>query len=105
MNTYGKGRYRVWLRKEQVGDDLVYLLGGGQKPHIGAVSVCDPGKKPRSVHASGHYDHVVTEMVARAAANKHGVRCVCAGGVHVDNATKAEIAVLVKNCRKLAEKA
>ncbi|MCK4327845.1 MAG: hypothetical protein KAW41_05270 [Candidatus Diapherotrites archaeon] len=101
MNTWGRGRFKVWLKKQKIGEELVYTLGGGETPHIGAVSVCEPGKKPRSVRLPHHLDYLITEPIAKAAAKKYGVKAVCVGGVHVDDASREEIKKLVKNCREL----
>lgn len=104
MNTSGKGKHKIWLKKQKIGKQLVYTIGGGEEPHIGAISVCEPGKKPTTMRIEGHYDYVVTEPIAAAAAKKHGVKACCIGGVHVDNATKEDIRKLVSNCKKLAKK-
>jgi len=101
MNTCGKGKYAVWLKKSSVGADLVYMLGGGERPHVGCVVVKELGKKARSVKLGGHYDHVVLKPIAEAASKKYGRTVVAVGGVHVDNATKEEIDILVKNCKEL----
>lgn len=101
MNTYGSGKYAVWLKKELVGDDIVYLLGGGERAHVGSVVMKEPGKKAKVVKLGGHYDHLVLEPIAVAACEKYGRTVVALGGVHVDNATKEEIDILVKNCKEL----
>lgn len=102
MNTCGKGKHRVWLKKAKVGDDVVYLVGGGQRPHIGGMTVCEPGKRARNVKFAGHYDCVVTAPIAKAGARKNKRTAVCIGGVHVDAASAADIRQLVGNCKKLA---
>ena len=100
-NTCGSGKYKVWLKKSKVGDDLVYLIGGGEKAHVGGITVCEPGKKPRNVKLPGHYDYLVTEPIAKAACKRHKVKVTCIGGVRVDNATKTEVKKLVANCKGL----
>lgn len=101
MNTCGEGKYRVWLKKKEVGEDLVYLLGGGEEPHIGSVSICEPGETPESIELKDHYDKKVTEMIAKAGAKKHGRTVVCTGGVHVNDASEEDVQKLVENCKKL----
>ena len=39
MITSGEGRYKVWLKEERIGNDRLYILGGGEKPHIGGMVV------------------------------------------------------------------
>ncbi len=99
MITSGSGKYRVWLEKHQVGSDLVYILGGGERPHVGGVVLCEPGKKPLVLSRQGHYDTVVLEIIAKAACERYHVTAVAVGGIHIDGATKEEIEVLVRNCR------
>ena len=70
-NTCGEGRYTVWIEKHEVGNDLVYLIGGGEKPHIGGMTICEPGKKSESLELSEHRDCVLTEMIAKAACEKY----------------------------------
>ena len=101
MITAGEGKYQVWLKREEVGNQLVYILGGGEKPHIGSMVLKIPGKECQTVKLEDHYDHVVLEPIAEAASEKYQTKVVALGGVHVDNATKDEIDILIANCREL----
>jgi gallate decarboxylase subunit D len=103
MLSAGKGKYRVWLKEARQGDDVVLFLGGGQNPHIGSVILCEPGKKPKVVNRKGHFDWTVAKPIASKVAAKRRKPVVCIAGVHVDNATKKEIGILKKNCRKIQE--
>jgi len=91
MNTYGEGKYKVWLRKENIGEDIVYFLGGGERSHIGSVVVARPGEEVKAIRLEGHYDDVVLKPIAEKACKKYGVTIVAVGGVHVDDATQEEI--------------
>lgn len=101
MNTYGEGKYAVWLKKELVGDDIVYMLGGGERPHVGSMVVKEPGKRARVVKIGEHYDYIVLKPIAEEACKKYNRTVVAVGGVHVDGATKKEIDILVNNCKEL----
>ena len=103
MITSGEGKYTVWLKREDIGDDIVYLLGGGERPHIGGVIICEPGKEPHIIRLSTHYDNIVLKPIAEAACHKYQKTVVAVGGVHVDNASKKEIDMLVKNCQELVK--
>jgi hypothetical protein len=104
MLTFGKGKYKVWLKKQKIGADLVYFLGGGQKPHIGGAVVCTPGEKPKIVKLEDHYDYVVLKPIAEAACKKYKKTVVAIGGIHIDNASKKEIDLVVKNCHSFVKK-
>ncbi len=101
MITAGKGKYTVWLKQEKIGDHLLYILGGGEKSHIGGVVLCEVGKKPHVIRLEGHYDDVVLKPIALAACAKYHTTTVAIGGIHVDNASQKEINQLVKNCKEL----
>jgi len=104
MITSGKGKYKVFLEKKELDDDIIYILGGGQKSHIGGIVVCEPGKKTRVIRLPGHYDYMVLKPIAEAACKKYKKKVVAIGGIHVDDATKEEIAFLVENCRAFIKK-
>ena len=104
MLTSGKGKFKVWLEQKKVGQDRIYFLGGSEKSHIGSVVICEPGKKPMVIKLDGHYDYVVLKPIAEEACKKYKTNVVAVGGVHIDNATKEEIKLLVKNCRDLIKK-
>lgn len=101
MITSGEGKYKVFLEKHILDDDIVYILGGGEKSHIGGVVVCEPGKKPEIMKSEGHYDYIVLQPIAEEACKKYNKKVVAVGGVHVENANKEEIDILVKNCKEL----
>jgi len=101
MLTSGKGKYKVWLNQKRIGDNLLFILGGGEKSHIGGVVICEPGKTAQVIRLEGHFDDVVLKPIAEAACRKYKTTVVAVGGVHVDNATKEEINILVKNCNNL----
>ena len=101
MITSGEGKYQVWLEKKELDKDILYILGGGEKPHIGGLVVCEPGKNPEIIRFEGHFDDIVLKPIAETACKKYNTRIVAVGGVHIDNASKKEIDILVKNCKDL----
>jgi len=103
MITSGEGKYKVFLEEKKIDDDLIYILGGGERSHIGGVVICEPRKKPEVIRLEGHYDDIVLKPIAEAACKKYNKRVAAIGGVHVDNATEEEIDLLVKNCKELAK--
>ena len=103
MITSGKGKYKVFLKKIKLDDDLVYILGGGEKSHVGGIVVCEPGKKTQMLKLEGHYDYVVLEPIAEKACKKYKTRVTVIGGIHIDNATKEEIKKIVDNCKELSK--
>ncbi len=104
MITSGRGKYKVWLQHHAIGDDLVFVLGGGERSHIGGIVIAEPGKKVNAIRLTGHYDDIVLKPIAEAACKKYKVKVVAVGGVHIDNATKKEITLLVDNCKRMIKK-
>ena len=103
MITSGEGKYKVFLKQIKLDEELVYILGGGEKSHIGGVVICEPDKEPQVIRLKGHYDDIVLKPIAEAACKKYNKKVVAVGGVHVDNATKKEIDLLVNNCKELVK--
>jgi len=101
MNTVGEGKYKVWLQCEEMDNDLIYILGGGETPHIGGVVLKIPKKEIMIMKLEGHYDLEVLIPIAEAAADKNKKKVVALGGVHIDNASKDDIDQLVSNCKEL----
>lgn len=104
MITFGRGKYKVWLKHEKIGDDQVFFLGGGERSHIGGIVICESRKKTQIIRLTGHYDDIVLKPIAETACKKYHNKIIALGGVHIDHATKQEIDHLVKNCMKLVEK-
>jgi hypothetical protein len=103
MITYGEGKYKVFLEEKKIDDDLIYILGGGERSHIGGVVICERDREPQVIRLEGHYDDIVLKPIAEAACKKYNKRVAAIGGVHVDNASEEEIELLVKNCKELVK--
>ncbi len=107
----GKGRHRVHAAVQILGNDILLSIWGGIMPHIGSVSITQPrpgitNPEHRSSTSSvynftGHKD----EAVARCCAEKIAAACdkktIAVAGIHIDNASTADIAAIMKNVDKL----
>jgi len=107
--SYGEGKYEIIACFNAIGNDLVVLMGGGEKPHAGCVVMCEPdkskGKVTTSVHTfTTHRDELVAKPIAEALCKKTGSKVICICGIHVEKATKKEIELLVKNSEELGKK-
>jgi hypothetical protein len=103
MITYGEGKYKVNLIKKKIGDDLLYILEGGEKTHIGGIVICAPNLPPQCIRLKDHYDDIVLKPIAETACKKYKTKIVVIGGIHVDNASKGEIDKLIHNCKELGK--
>lgn len=104
MISAGSGKFKVWLKEVKHGDDIVLFLGGGEKPHMGSIILCEPGKKARVMTRKGHFDWMVGKPIAEKVCKKRRKPVVCIAGVHVDNASKEDIDLLKKNCKQIEDK-
>ena len=100
---YGEGKYRVWADLIPAGEDFVVFIGGGEKPHIGSMSICEKGGEAFSVSMPEHKDYIVSREAAKRIAELTGRRCLVVVGIHVEGATKLEIKKLLKNASKCIE--
>ena len=103
MITSGEGKYKVWLKQIEMGNDRIYILGGGEKSHLGSVIICEPGKEANVINFEGHYDYIILKSIAEEACKKYKTKTVALGGIHIDNASKDEIDKIVENCRSLVK--
>ena len=56
MITAGEGKYKVFLEEKKLDDGLIFILGGGERSHIGGFVLCEPEKEPQVIRLEGHYD-------------------------------------------------
>lgn len=103
MITAGEGKYKVFLEEKKIGDDIICVLSGGEKSHIGGIVVCEPRKDPQIIRLENHYDYVVLEPIAKTACEKYKTTVVAVGGIHIDNASKQEIEIIIENCKEILE--
>lgn len=82
-------------------DGIHVLLAGGDKGHIGAVSVCDPGASPATMTMPGHKEQYITAPWAKAIADAAGQRCCTVCGIHYDHATPQQIEAVMERCDAL----
>jgi len=102
MITFGEGRTRVWLEVQEVGEDIVITVGGGERSHIGGVVLKAPDEEVRTLPIGNHRDLEVLVPIAEAAFEKYGKTVVIAGGIHIDDAMPEEIQIIMENCERLA---
>jgi len=112
--TYGSDLYRVKAEVRLVGSDMLVILYGGDKPHIGSIAVALPrpslkNRKRTSSTSSvynflGHKDDVVAQKISEALSSKLNKKVVVSAGVHVDRITQEGIEKVLENCGKLVQK-
>lgn len=111
----GEGRTELYLIAVFSGDDLVIVIFGGDRPHIGSVSVAYPpfteeerkrergGVVLNTISLPGHKDYVVSEMVAEKVARVLRRVVAVSTGIHIEKASKAEIEEVLMNSERLTD--
>ena len=101
----GEGRSVVRLRWEAVGPDLVLWFSGAGE-HVGAVALGDFDARSgrayvQCLSAPGHRDDLVARQMALEASRRLRGRVVAFGGIHLDDITSEERALVVANAERL----
>jgi hypothetical protein len=96
-----KGRIRVDIKIIRVGDDLCLIISGGDRPHIGAVTLSVPrpslandGVNSASTSVltlTGHKDDDLARLISTMLASKLNKHVVVICGIHLDEITPEEI--------------
>ena len=94
---------------ESVGEDILIVIRGGDKPHIGSTVMTIPrpsltgdGKiscTSSVLNVTGHKDEKICRLVAETFCKKFQAVTVCTGGFHVDNLTAEKISEVVEACQ------
>ena len=107
-----KGRLKLSARALWAGEDLVVVVSGGEKPHVGAVaaarprpSLADAGKTSADASViafGGHKEDLLARGVALEIASALGTRVVVTAGAHWDGLGPDEIAEVERLAGELA---
>ncbi|MGC8936073.1 MAG: hypothetical protein ACP5KV_01745 [Candidatus Methanomethylicaceae archaeon] len=100
----GEGRFRVYLDLIEAGSDLVLYIGGGDSPHVGSISICTREGEPITLSLPGHKDYLVSHTAAQIIFKESARKTVVISGIHVEKASKKDIAILLKNADDCIQK-
>jgi len=102
------------VRAAFAGEDILLLVAGGERPHLGSVVYAVPrlsltGDGTKSVTSSvmnltGHKDEFLCRGLAEAVCREFGCTTVCTGGFHVDGITKEQLHEVTKAEKVLEER-
>ncbi|MDO5379997.1 proteasome assembly chaperone 4 family protein [uncultured Phascolarctobacterium sp.] len=89
------------------GDDMIIVISGGEKEHVGAVALGSPrpsleNSKNISSNASllcllGHKDDILAREAALRLSRKYNKNVVVTVGIHIDRATGDDLKEVEKN--------
>ena len=95
-----KGRVSLRLTAVQAGHDWVVAIYGGDRPHVGAVALAAP--VAQSLSLPDHREGELAETTAATLASALGAAVSVSCGVHLDGATREEIALVKEMVALLA---
>lgn len=109
-----KGELEIFAQVEVVGEDLLVILSGGTKPHIGAIGVAEPRsslKDPEVISATssvftfvGHKEDVVAKAMSEELARKLNRKVVVVAGMHWEELEDERIEEVMGICQRLKER-
>ncbi len=109
----GKGRHRIYGILTTMNRGIVAIVIGGEVSHIGSIAVAVPAEPTEtkkcspavSVHTiSGHKDNLVAVPIARDIAIASNRTSTVIAGIHINSATKKDIAIVLRNSKELSRK-
>ena len=99
MISAGEGRYSVRLESYDIGKDMLIVITGGEEDHIGSATLIEAKGHLQTMIKKGHQDHVVSEKMANIIYDTIGKDLLVVCGIHIDDASKEEIDILVKHAQ------
>jgi hypothetical protein len=111
--SFGSMPYTVHAEVRLLGADVLVILSGGTKPHIGSIAAAHtrPSLTDEKIVSStssvynflGHKDHVIAQRVAEMLSSRLDRNVVAVAGFHIDKITQEGISRVVENCDELAK--
>jgi gallate decarboxylase subunit D len=111
--SVGEGDYRVAAWAAMCGADVVLVVVGGTRPHVGSVAVAishsslkDPARLTASasvIAVPGHKEDQIAREAALKLSRALRTTVAVSAGLHVDDATPQEIERLVNNFNQLVD--
>jgi len=108
-----EGAYDLEASVRLIGEDFLVAIWGGERPHIGAVSVAQPRpslKDPSATSATasvicllGHKEDELVKAVSEILAATLNTRVVVTAGIHWDNIDKEGIQKVIQNSEILVD--
>ena len=104
MISAGEGRYAVRLESHKIGKDMLIVITGGEEDHIGSATLIETKGHLQTIIKKGHQDHVISEKMANIIYDTIGEDLLVVCGIHIDNASKEEINILMDNAQTCVDR-
>lgn len=102
------GRVSIDLKATYVGEDLIIIISGGDRPHVGAISYGGEGFvnkdfKKNTVVYGNHKEYIICQKFSQKIGNIFEGNYMISAGIHLDNITKEEIKIVMNLSEELLE--
>ena len=108
-----EGSYNLEASVRLIGEDLLVAIWGGERPHIGAVSMAQPRpslKDPEATSATasvfcllGHKEDELAKAASEVLAAALNTAVVVTAGIHWDNIEPEGIQKVIRNSKILVD--
>jgi hypothetical protein len=95
------GRINIKLNAIEMGEDLCVIVTGGDKPHLGAVTVGSKHSEANTFCFPHHKEDSVTTLLYSLITETFNKNVVVCCGIHIDNITKEEISSVISLCSEM----
>lgn len=112
--TNDEDRYNLRASARWIGGDLLVVIWGGERPHIGAVSLAQPRpslKDPEIMSATasvicvvGHKEDDLVKESSEFLAAALNTRVVVTAGIHWDNLDEEGLRAVIQNSHALVKR-
>ncbi len=96
-----RGRIKLRMTAQHLGDDLSVTLSGGDRPHIGAVALAGPRASSSALALPQHREGELARTIASALAAEFNVAVAVTCGVHLDEILPEEIRDVLEMAEEL----
>lgn len=102
------GRVNIDLKATYVGEDLIIIISGGDRPHIGAVSYGGEGLENKEFEKNiivygNHKEYIISQRFSQKIGEVFKGNYIISAGIHLDNITKEEIEIVKMLSEELLE--
>lgn len=102
------GRVNIDLKGTYVGEDLIIIISGGDRPHVGAVSYGGQGFENKdfeknTVVYGNHKEYIICQRFSQRIGEIFNGNYIISAGIHLDNITKEEIEIVKNLSEELLE--
>jgi hypothetical protein len=91
-----QGRIHLILDAYFMGKDIVVMISGGDRPHLGTITAGHRLEPLQTVQLQNHKEFYITEEIAILLRKWFSVNFAICCGTHLDNITKEEIKIMTE---------